>query len=1262
MQRPPSPSRCWIVASALILFACEPPEKPATQVNTPQKPNPAEETLTSAPEYSPAWLSGDFGFVTIQAPDGASERLQIIEQDVDVVITGRLARTTIEQVFKNHTLAHQQGTYTLDMPRGARVASLTITIGDDTSSARVVEDKRVLAEPVEQLPIVRSPDLVFDSSRETFTTELAAIPPGRIATVSLTYDRVLETDGDRVLYRYEMPALDAQDPSIPRIPNFQFDLGAPGAKDLSVAGYNLSASAKDAGSAVSLVRKRFVPLGPIEVSKPVPKARAHVSRAPEGDAFLLDLAIEQSSDARTPPENLVLVLDTSAGSGQKALDHSVAFSKSLLTALEAANPNATVTILTSDLTTRTCATRGKPSEVSSCLADLNAVGASDLGALANTLGKELANASAPTHVLYLGDGAATIGEVSPSTLVTAFQKALGAKHRLHTVSVGQRADENLLRALAHRGSGFAYGLTSAEAASEDATRVLEAISTPPIKIERVEVSKGSLERLSTPAPFTLIPGESLLLAGMASEDSELVLKGERGGEPFEKKISLAAAPEDVSDAIARFEARRWLESRILDGASREELVSIATEGQVQGPHTAFITFESRAAGFEDSHDALERISQHMFSVADVASVAKPKKPSRGQPEEPSAKSEDASKEEDVSLRERVEDLDAAAETAAAVGEKLPLQQAAPLVSATCPATQITATMKSRQGVLSSCFRGQLRSKFKPSGRVAFSWEIDPIGRADKVSVLDSSIENKLVLRCLERVITRTRFENQSDFCFVVQAYAYDDSAEEPLSSRAIIERKVTALEERSAELSMDEDIDLLEKLVLLGDRARATAWLGRMKERHANRSVLLLLRSPITQEYFDKEFRDGVHRVLAKMKAGNLLASRAAVQIAERKDVDEFFKLFATGPIEPAIAVDALVIMSSQMPSIVPRVWDRWESIYPPKRRYGMFLALEDGKKRWPELHLRALLGMQGSSDLTRSRLEEALEVVITLGKQKEHVELFATSCAKNALDRGWCLMHMDAFAAALGEEKTDALREKLKRNQRAELDSLRARRSGDMGNPILIVRMAQLHDELGERDQARRVLSEIVEFAPKASSAHQRFASELEERGAILDACASYGRAFTLDPRREEVSIAWENLFTANPQHTADLQKCVIRTLESAPVAASKVVVAFAKDRSESGALEASLEPLAAGDGKPQKLARDAVRVVGSTSKSARGFAMLFLGELPAGSYEVRLSGVASQGDVMILGEEGEATSRVSFTLADQGDKPKTVTTLTLP
>ena len=1257
MQRHPSPACCWIVASALILFACDPPENKSPDTPSLASKNPAEEALTSAPEYSPAWLGGDFGFVSILAPDGAYERLQIIKHDVDVALVGRIARTTVEQVFKNHTLTLQQGIYTFELPRGARVTSLTVSVGDEAATARVVEDKRVLPAPVEQLPLVRSPDLALDPSRETFSLEIASIAPGRTATVSLTYDRVLEPEGERVVYRYEMPALDAQDPSIPRIPSFHFDLSAPGARDLAVKGYNLEAPTQSPANNVSLARKRFVPLGSIEVSKALPRERAHVLRAAQGDAFLLDLVLEPSSDEKNFPEDLILALDTSAGSGQKALDRSVAFAKSFLAALEKHRPNANVTILESDLTTRTCAARGSIASARGCLDGLRAGGASDLGALAASLRGELASSSAPTHVIYFGDGKPTIGEVDDATLMTAFADAIGTRHRLHTVSVGQRSGASFMRALAARNAGFFYTSSALESASTDASRVLDAISRPTIRIERVEVSGGALERAALPTPFTLIPGEPRLITGRASKGSTLIMHGMRGGQPFEKKVALTADAADISEAVAKFEAQQWLTFRAFEGAAPKELVSISTEGQVPGPHTTLVTIENREASAGVDEDALERIRQHTFAISEIASVAKPKQASREPSDASRAPKEKTSDTNEIERTEKEEPPstpeDAVEEEPAVADDEVTraLVQASPLVSATCSAPRIANKMKARQAMLSTCFRGQATSKIKPSGRVAFSWEVDLIGRADKVSMLESSIENKLVLRCLERVIERTRFENQDDYCVVVQAFSYQDDAKQALSSRAIVEREVNDLEARSAELSMDEDILLLEKLVLLGERERAVAWLERLKERHANRSLLLVLRSPITQEYFDREFRDAVRAVLGNMKAGNLLASRVAVQLTEREAVDEFLSTFASGRLDPAIAAEAVDIMSTRVPSIVPQVWGRWEDLYPPKRRYGMFLALEDGKKRWPEIHLRALLGLEESSDLTRVRHEEALELVITLQKQKDHAALFAESCASNRLERGWCLVHMDAFSAALGVEQFDTLQADLKRNQRAELDALRARRSVDMGNETLILRMARLHDELGEKEQALRVLSELVEFAPDASIAHQRHAVALEERGAITQACAAYGRAFQLDPRREVVSSAWERLFITHPDHTDELQKCVVRTLGAFPVTATRTVIAFAYDTSKVGTLGVSLAPATA---ETPKLPEDATRAVNSMAKTSRGFSMLFVGELPEGSYEISVGGAASRGEIVVLGEDGKVLSRAALSSGLPTDPPK--------
>ena len=87
MQHPSSIDAHIYALFAIITlsgFSCEPPdEAPRPPIENTDK-NPEEQTLTNAPDYGPEWLTGAFGFISIEAPDGTLERLQIIEQDVDV--------------------------------------------------------------------------------------------------------------------------------------------------------------------------------------------------------------------------------------------------------------------------------------------------------------------------------------------------------------------------------------------------------------------------------------------------------------------------------------------------------------------------------------------------------------------------------------------------------------------------------------------------------------------------------------------------------------------------------------------------------------------------------------------------------------------------------------------------------------------------------------------------------------------------------------------------------------------------------------------------------------------------------------------------------------------------------------------------------------------------------------------------------------------------------------------------------------------------
>jgi hypothetical protein len=84
---------------------------------------------------------------------------------------------------------------------------------------------------------------------------------------------------------------------------------------------------------------------------------------------------------------------------------------------------------------------------------------------------------------------------------------------------------------------------------------------------------------------------------------------------------------------------------------------------------------------------------------------------------------------------------------------------------------------------------------------------------------------------------------------------------------------------------------------------------------------------------------------------------------------------------------------------------------------------------------------------------------------------------------------------------------------------------------------------------------------------------------------------------------------------------------------------------------LGVSLAPATA---EAPKLPEDATRAVNSMAKTSRGFSMLFVGELPEGSYEISVGGAASRGEIVVLGEDGKVLSRAALSSGLPTDPPK--------
>ena len=134
--------------------------------------------------------------------------------EVEIRVTGLLARTTVTQRFSNHTQDWAEGRYVFPLPDGASVDELRITIGERVIEGEVREKadaKQVFEQAREQ---GQTAGLVEQHRGNLFSTLLTNIAPGEDIVVAIGF-------GQTVDYRYGKFTLRFPTTTLPRFENGQ---------------------------------------------------------------------------------------------------------------------------------------------------------------------------------------------------------------------------------------------------------------------------------------------------------------------------------------------------------------------------------------------------------------------------------------------------------------------------------------------------------------------------------------------------------------------------------------------------------------------------------------------------------------------------------------------------------------------------------------------------------------------------------------------------------------------------------------------------------------------------------------------------------------------------------------------------------------------------------------------------------------------------------------------------------------------------------
>jgi Ca-activated chloride channel family protein len=560
-----------------------------------------------------ATASRGVGVLEGRLPDQVGEArwpLVVRRLDVSVRVVGDLAITEVDQVFFNPSSETVEGLYRVEVPAGAALHRFAVD-RDGHLVDGYIRERETARRSYEAQVYAGSrldPALLEWDAPGKYRARIYPIDPGAERRIVVRYSEWLgraASEGPRV-YRYPMGggarAAEVQELS------FRADLSR-----TEVDHVRAGLGARVEGKVVSLRRSDFRPRSDLFLELFDPEGRGAEATAyradhdpPPRDPRAGAAPAEEESDyvylpLRLPDDlfgepgagvDLVIVADVSAGTDRSRLELGRTTVESLVTHL---GPEDRVALMVSDLDVRPLATSDErplaeatPERLAALLDALArepAGGATDLGRTL-TSAAALLDPARPGAVIYIGDGAPTVGELSSGELLARLGQ-LPRPLRLYAVGVGADADLDLMSALA-AGSGLALRVEDRREAASAALDVLAHARRP--SAERVEVSLGTrVDRVYPREAASVVAGAPLEIIGRARGElpATIEVKGLVRGEPFERTIPLTTvAAEDEGDLRLRWAGAR-LAQLIRDGAEREEVADLGTRYGVITPYTSF---------------------------------------------------------------------------------------------------------------------------------------------------------------------------------------------------------------------------------------------------------------------------------------------------------------------------------------------------------------------------------------------------------------------------------------------------------------------------------------------------------------------------------------------------------------------------------------------------------------------------------------------------------------------------------------------------
>ncbi|MBV1691240.1 marine proteobacterial sortase target protein [Novosphingobium sp. G106] len=570
--------------------------------------------------------------------------------DMDVTVSGQVARVRVTQAFRNTSDKWMEATYLYPLPDDGAVDSLKMVVGQRVIIGHIKrrEEAKKIYETAKAAG--QKAGLVESERPNLFRNNVANVGPHETVLISIEYQAPVRQLGGEFALRLPLvvgaryvPPHTLASPAVGPDPAALADAAA-------VTAPIAAPSLADALNPVSItvhLAPGFAPaniISPyhrINVAEAGPMARTVTLAQGEepadrdfelrwrsasadptvglfrqtlnGQQYLMAAITPPATQkiGKVPPREMVFVIDNSGSMGGTSME---AAKQSLEHALDTLRPEDSFNVIRFDDTMTQLfdhSMQASPDQIvlAKRFADgLEAAGGTEMLPALKAALVDDDTGPAVRQVVFLTDG-----DLSNEREMMAEIAAHGGKSRVFMVGIGSAPNNYLMRRMAEAGRGTYTNIGEGGEVNAKMTALLERLRTPAAHDLSVTVDGTPLDLTPKQLP-DLYAGEPLVLLGKGeSLSGKLTVKGMIGDTPWSQSVDLASAQD--SPAVAKLWANRSIadveaqraSGQIEDAAADEAVAKLGLDYSIVTRQTSLVAVDetpSRPAGAKLTQEEL----------------------------------------------------------------------------------------------------------------------------------------------------------------------------------------------------------------------------------------------------------------------------------------------------------------------------------------------------------------------------------------------------------------------------------------------------------------------------------------------------------------------------------------------------------------------------------------------------------------------------------------------------------------------------------